>query len=513
MEIVLRIVSDPHAQLLKQRERVFGEHGGDIGRAADSYWPLPDPNCYLSGHHCRIFFRDGAFWVRDTSVNGVYVNGSMRPIGCGREARLAHGDQIKFAHYTAVVRVRMPRKQRPESTKGDMKHEAIEPEELFAEVFAATLVNESENVPQPEPAVEHQAEAFEAESKAMETTLATATRALPATKLEGNQEHEDASLQEPEPVAYEAVEPVDPGNAGTGARAADPEPAAKEQPADIPAMQSVDPALLLHTRHRTIHIDRDRLQRDGNLPSDKMRRLLLNQFRHIKRPVIKNALGRGREPVPNGQLVMVTSSLPGEGKTFSSLNLALSIAREKDLEVLLIDADAAKSTLSRILDLEEAPGLLNALADDRLDVESLILPTDVQGLSLLPAGQCAEEDVATELLASARMDEIVARIGASSAQRIALFDSPPLLVTNEARVLASLMGQILLVVRAGVTPQQAVLEAIRYVDEDKPLGLVLNQSMGHAPGSYYGYGAYGYGDYGADETSGGTGVGVSRRPR
>jgi Mrp family chromosome partitioning ATPase len=185
------------------------------------------------------------------------------------------------------------------------------------------------------------------------------------------------------------------------------------------------------------------------------------------------------------------------------LNLALSIAREKDLEVVLIDADAAKSTLSGIFDLKEAPGLLNALADDVLDVESLILPTDVKGLSFLPAGQRTEDDAATELLASARMEEVVARIGARG-PRIALFDSPPLLVTNEARVLASLVGQVLLVVRAGVTPQQAVLEAIRYVDDEKPLGLVLNQSKGHAPGSYYGYGAYGYGDYGADETAGGS---------
>jgi exopolysaccharide/PEP-CTERM locus tyrosine autokinase len=251
-----------------------------------------------------------------------------------------------------------------------------------------------------------------------------------------------------------------------------------------------------------IHVDRDRLQAEGLLPSGNMERLLSNQFRHIKRQVIKKAQGRGREPAPHGHLVMVTSSLPGEGKTFSSLNLALSMAREKDLEVVLIDADAAKSTMSRIFALQEAPGLLDALADDLLDVDSLILPTDVKGLSFLPAGRCGEEDIATELLASTRMDAITARIGGGSTPRIVLFDSPPLLVTNEARVLASLVGQILLVVRAGVTPQQAVLEAINYLDEEKPLGLMLNQSKGHAPGSYYGYGAYGYGIYGADKTAG-----------
>lgn len=195
---------------------------------------------------------------------------------------------------------------------------------------------------------------------------------------------------------------------------------------------------------------------------------------------------------------MVTSSLPGEGKTFSCVNLAFSMAREKDLDVVLIDADIAKQHVSRVFGVADEPGLLNALADDLIDVETLILPTDVRGLSILPAGQCAEDDIATELLASTRMDEVAARIGARSAHRIALFDSPPLLLTNEARVLASLMGQILLVVRAGVTPQQAVLEAISYVDEGKPLGLILNQSHGHAPGSYYGYGAYGYGAYGGD---------------
>ena len=450
MELGLRIIKDPYAGLPKQRARVFNESGGYVGRAADSYWLLPDPKCYLSGHHCKILFLDGAFWVCDTSLNGVFVNGSITPIGFGQKARLEHGDEIRFATYRVLVHVKTRSQENTESAEGGLKHGSpVEPEELFAEVFAATSVDEAQRLPQREPAVE-----------------------LP-----------------------------------------EPEPATREQPAELPATQAIDPAPLAAARPRVIHVGLDRLQAEGLLPSGKMERLVSNQFRHIKRPVIRNALGRGGEPVPNGHLVMVTSSLPGEGKTFSSLNLALSIAREKDLEVVLIDADAAKATLSRIFALEEAPGLLNALADDLLDVESLILPTDVKGLSLLPAGQCAEADIATELLASTRMNTVAARIGARSAHRIALFDSPPLLVTNEARVLASLMGQILLVVRAGVTPQQAVLEAIRYVDEEKPLGLVLNQSKGHSSGSYYGYGAYGYGDYGADRVAGDTNVAVKRGSR
>jgi exopolysaccharide/PEP-CTERM locus tyrosine autokinase len=468
MEIELRIIRDPYAELPKQRVRVFGESGGQVGRSADSYWQLPDPKCYLSGHHCKILFLDDAFWILDTSVNGVFINGSLRPIGFGRKVRLAHGDEIRLASYTAMVGIRKPANQRPGLAEGGLNHGSpIEPEELFAEAFAATSVDESQDFQQ-----------------------------VLAQEVKGDLEHMDAPLRELEPVADEAVEPV---NARiddlSGAPAANPEPAPREQP--------VEPALLAAAPPRLVHIDRDRLQAEGLLPSGKMERLLSNQFRHIKRPLINNALGRGRVPVPNGHRVMVTSSLPGEGKTFSSLNLALSIAREKDVEVVLIDADVAKSTMSRIFALQDAPGLINALADDLLDVESLILPTDVKGLSLLPAGQCAKEDISTELLASTRMEAVAARIGARSAHRIALFDSPPLLVTNEARVLASLMGQILLVVRAGVTPQQAVLEAIHYVDEEKPLGLMLNQSKGHAPGSYYGYGDYGYGDYGTDENAGG----------
>jgi exopolysaccharide/PEP-CTERM locus tyrosine autokinase len=500
---------------------------------------LPDPKCYLSGRHCTILFRDGAFWVRDMSRNGVFMNGSEEPLGFGRKAKLAHGYEMKFATYKVLVRIKAQGKQPPDAAESDPQPgTTVEPEALFAQVFTATTDDEPANAPQHEPAIE-QSQNVEAPSQTMQPPAPQDVQSLPPSPaLEISDEPMEAALQEREPVQvgestgehvqqHEAkderpAEPVGTDQpvgvmaaepaADAGVEVADePEPEPKpepepelvpnEQPAELMATQAIEPALIAAELPRVIHIDRDRLRADGHLPSAKMERLISNQFRHLKRPLIKNALGRGAEPVTNGHLVMVTSSLPGEGKTFSSLNLAFSIAREKDLEVVLIDADVAKATVSRIFGVQAEPGLLNALADDLIDVESLILATDVKGLSILPAGQCAEEDSATELLASTRMDEIASRIGARSAHRIALFDSPPLLLTNEARVLASLMGQILLVVRAGVTPQQAVLEAIGFVDEEKPLGLVLNQSKAHAPGSYYGYGSYGYGVYGADESA------------
>ena len=125
----------------------------------------------------------------------------------------------------------------------------------------------------------------------------------------------------------------------------------------------------------------------------------------------------------------------------------------------------------------------------------ILLPTDVNGLCMLPAGRCSD-DVATELLASARMEETAARLISRNPNRIVLFDSPPLLLTNESRVLTAVVGQVVLVVRAGATPQQAVTEAIGYIGEDKPIGLILNQSKASGPGNYYGYGEYGYGAYG-----------------
>ena len=396
----LRIIRDPYAELPKQRVRVFSESGGDVGRAADSYWLLPDPKCYLSGHHCRILFRDGAFWVRDTSLNGVFVNGSLTPLGFGREARLAHGDEIRFASYKVLVRVKTHGEQHPGSAKTGLKHGSpIEPDELFAEVFAATLVNEAQDLLQREPAVEQKMRNVETPSQTIDTALAPGAQSSPDTEVEENLKPMEAALRELKPVQVAEIDDT------SGAPGPEPEPAPREQPAELLATQAIDPALIAAERPRVIHVGRDRLQAEGLLASGKMERLVSNQFRHIKRPVIKNALGRGGELVPNGHLVMVTSSLPGEGKTFSSLNLALSIAREKDLEVVLIDADVAKATVSRIFALQGAPGLLNALADHLLDVESLILPTDVKGLSLLPAGQCAEEDIATELLASTRMED------------------------------------------------------------------------------------------------------------
>jgi exopolysaccharide/PEP-CTERM locus tyrosine autokinase len=240
---------------------------------------------------------------------------------------------------------------------------------------------------------------------------------------------------------------------------------------------------------RFVKIDRDRLRAAGFVPDETQDRRFADQYRRIKRPILVQVQALSAARSPGAQLVMMASALPGDGKTFTSINLALSMARERDISVLVIDADVAKPHISRIFGVDHERGLLDALADHTLDVESLVMPTDVQGLCLLPAGR--QNECATELLASARMTEVITRLTTRDSRRVVLLDSPPLLLSSESRALLPIAGQVVLVIRAGGTPRRAVQEAIGYIGEDKPLGLVLNQSQMALSEGYYGYGSYG----------------------
>ena len=240
---------------------------------------------------------------------------------------------------------------------------------------------------------------------------------------------------------------------------------------------------------RFVKIDRLRLRSAGFVPDESQERRFADQYRRIKRPILMQVQVLTAAHAPGARFVLMASALPGDGKTFTSINLALSIARERDVSVLIMDADVAKPHISRIFGIDQEPGLLDALADDAIDIESLVLPTDVPGLSMLPAGH--RHEAATELLASARMDEVITRLTARDPRRIVLLDSPPLLLSSESRALIQIAGQVVLVVRAGGTPRQAVQEAIGYIGEGKPLGLILNQSLLALSEGYYGYGSYG----------------------
>lgn len=241
---------------------------------------------------------------------------------------------------------------------------------------------------------------------------------------------------------------------------------------------------------KRLEISRAALRTAGLLAPEHDERQIASDYRQIKRPLIAAATGRGAPAVENGNVIMVASALPGEGKTFTSVNLAMSIARERDVEVVLVDADVAKPHISRTLGVDAEKGLLDLLADEALEVETLIFATDVEGLCVLPAGR--HSDTATELLASTRMEQILATMSANDPRRIIVLDSPPLLLTSEARVLSGAAGQVVIVVRAGNTARQAVLDAIGYLGDHGSISLILNQSQGTAGEGYY-YGQVPYG--------------------
>ena len=172
------------------------------------------------------------------------------------------------------------------------------------------------------------------------------------------------------------------------------------------------------------------------------------------------------------------------------------MALERDISVLLVDCDVAKRHTSEILGMKQENGLLDVLVDDSVDVESLIVQTDLPGLSILPAGQRVESTA--ELLSSNRMRQTIASLCARNPRRIVLMDSPPLLITNEGRTLVKIAGQIVLVVRAGHTSRQALQDAVALFDEQQAGGLILNDVAVGSDG-YYGYGSYG--SYGANGTN------------
>lgn len=271
------------------------------------------------------------------------------------------------------------------------------------------------------------------------------------------------------------------GNTTNAAPRAEPFPAGRKTGVEAPAPMPVP-------ERPIFRIDLNALRAAGMWPPQTEERVLAEQFRQIKRPLLANASGRGATRLAQGHLIMVASAVPGEGKTFTSVNLAMSMALERDVRVLLVDADIPKPHISRVLGLGGQAGLTDALRDTTLDVETLILPTDIPGLSLLPAGQPVEH--VTELLASERMRQITQRISEYDPRRIVLWDSPPLLLTTESVALAQVVGQVVLVIHAGQTIHESVLDAVERLG-GKPTSVVLNQCVPSSgePYRYYGSGS------------------------
>jgi protein-tyrosine kinase len=264
--------------------------------------------------------------------------------------------------------------------------------------------------------------------------------------------------------------------------------------AGAPAARSAQPPLHVLSERapvRCTELNLDKLAAEGIVTPTAPRSQVADEFRVIKRPLIANATGRGAALIRHGNLVMITSAVPSEGKSFTAANLAMSIAMELDHTVLLVDADVARPSLPRMFGIPPGPGLLDVLVGATSDLGDVLLRTNVEKLTILQSG--TQHPRATELLASDAMVCLLEEIATRYADRIVIFDSPPLLVTTEARVLASHMGQVVVVVQAERTLQSDVKQALAAIESCPVKQLILNKARSAAREGYgYSYG-YGYG--------------------
>jgi len=226
---------------------------------------------------------------------------------------------------------------------------------------------------------------------------------------------------------------------------------------------------------RRVDIDLALLHQRGMVTPDGERTQVAQEFRFIKRPLLQKAFHQHPESARvHGNLIMVTSALPQEGKTFCTINLAISIAMELDYTVLLVDANVVRPSVLNVLGVKSEIGLMDLLLKNKTDLSEVILRTNVNRLNILPAGK--NNQYATELLASQTMSNLLEEMANRYADRIVIFDSPPLLSSTESLVLASQMGQIVLVVEAEKTTRHAVKTALEHVKFFPNVGLVYNKS-------------------------------------
>lgn len=264
-----------------------------------------------------------------------------------------------------------------------------------------------------------------------------------------------------------------------------PPPAAPEEE---PIRRPMRPAAAAAAPRARVSVDRARLHGSGFILPDSPPTGLAEELRLVKRQILDGVSGRSGIAEEKRRLILVCSGQPDEGKTFCALNLALSLAGERDLEVLLVDGDFSSPQILNLLGIESGPGLIDVLADPAADPEQNVLATDLGGLSLLPAGRKANN--VPELLASERTREVLAALTAANPRRLIIFDSPPALLASSAGALAGHVGQAVVVVRADRTVESELKETIGLLSACEHVGLVLNgagfAAGGRRFGAYYG---------------------------
>jgi len=235
---------------------------------------------------------------------------------------------------------------------------------------------------------------------------------------------------------------------------------------------------------RPVELDVEDLEARGLLPPLEMQQGCVDEFRRLKWPIMAALLGRGGERVATSNRLMITSSVPSEGKTFTSLNLSLAMTRERETPIILVDADVVRASLTEALGLGGRPGLVDLLQTDAPDIKQVLLRASVPGLYVLPAGRSSPHT--PELIGSDHMSQLAQLLSDLAPEGVVVFDTPPVLATNDAQVLARYMGYILMVVRANSTLRRTVQDALGLIADGPPVAFVLNQASRAAVSGYYG---------------------------
>jgi len=225
--------------------------------------------------------------------------------------------------------------------------------------------------------------------------------------------------------------------------------------------------------NRRLTLDFRKLEDAGFITPDMQQSHVAEEFRAIKLPLLRKAFGTGKGRIERGNVILVTSAQPGEGKTFTAINLAMSIASERDLHVLLIDIDVYRHDLENILEIKDQKGLVDLLVEDDLNLPDLLVRTNIPNLTILPVGNKYPE--APELLSSHKMIALMADIAARYPDRVIIIDSPPILASSEASVFAPLVGQIVMVVEANKTNQENVAQALKRISTCENISFVVNK--------------------------------------
>lgn len=269
------------------------------------------------------------------------------------------------------------------------------------------------------------------------------------------------------------------------------QPNSKTEPVLDGNIHTDDSDASLATGRHQVELDLKHLEQQGFVSLSTQRRLINEEYRVIKRKLINNAFGPLAETLHHPNLILVSSSRPGEGKTFSSINLALSIALEQDKTVLLVDADVLRPKIAKTLNVQHQVGLTDYLLSSDITVSDILLNTNVPRLKLVTAG--TPHHLSTELLASDRMLKLAAEFANRYADRIVIFDAPPLLGVNETSVMASMCGQGVLVVEENKTRLNEIEQSVALLPSEMAVGFLINKAHRNQ-GKGYGYGYY----YGAE---------------